>query len=288
VTEKLPWSNRLGFNKDAEFPTVSSRRNASASENDALELGSGFTLLGGITTTLGYKRSSSRNLTTVGSERTENVNTSWPELTLQIKRFKTLPLIKKYVNWFIDVFAPRTSYSRQRTEVRSIDKGFVLSRGTVINRSPLLSINFKLFKRLSMSGSYGYSVATEDKADRFTGLDESQTRNTKKTIAASAKYSFSAPTGISIPLFGKLKFKSVVTIDFNVQYGSTRSERSNRGGPFVIFTDNSNFSASPVISYTFSNQIRGGMTLRWQDSNDLQRHRKSHVREVQLWTEIQF
>jgi hypothetical protein len=80
----------------------------------------------------------------------------------------------------------------------------------------------------------------------------------------------------------------MVTIDLGVQYGSNRSEKSNLGKPAVVFTDNSSFAASPVISYTFSNQIRGGLTVRWQDTNDLQRHRKSHVREVQLWTEIHF
>jgi hypothetical protein len=288
VKDKLPWSYRLGFNTGREFPMVSTRRNPSAGENNSFELGSGFTLLGGITTSVGYKTNASRNTMTVGTDRTETVNTSWPELSIQIKRFTTLPLIKRYVNWFIDVFTPRTSYSRQIREVHNLDNGFVLNRGKTINRSPLLSVSFKLFQRLSLSGSYGYSIAIEERTDRFTGLSESESRNTKKTAAVSVKYAFSAPTGISIPLFGKMKFKSMVTIDFNVQYGSTRAERSELGGPYVIFTDNSNFSASPIISYTFSNQIRGGMTVRWQDSNDLQRHRKSHVREVQLWTEINF
>jgi len=288
VENRLPWSYRLGIGTGREFPMVSTKRNPSAGENDAFELGSGFTLLGGITTTVGYKTNASRNTTSVGSDRTETVSTSWPELTIQIKRFTKLPLIKNYVNWFIDVFAPRTSYSRQIRKVHNLDNDIVLDRGTTISRSPLLSVNFKLFQRLSLSGSYGYSIAIEERNDRSTGLSESETRNTKKTVAVSAKYAFSAPTGISIPLLGKLKFKSMVTVDFNVQFGSTRSEKSDLGRPYVVFTDNSNFSASPVISYTFSNQIRGGMTVRWQDSNDVQRHRKSHVREVQLWTEINF
>jgi hypothetical protein len=60
------------------------------------------------------------------------------------------------------------------------------------------------------------------------------------------------------------------------------------GLPFTPFTNTSSFAASPVISYSFSSQIRGGISARWQDTNDLRRNKKSHVREVQLWTEIRF
>jgi hypothetical protein len=288
ILDKLPWKNRLGFDSRADFPSTGSNRNPSAGESESLDLSSGFSLLGGISTTVSYKTKTSRSLTSVGTDRTESITTSWPELSIQIRRFTTLPLLKKYVNWFIDIFSPRTGYSRQISEVRSLDGGFAISRTETINRSPVISLNLKLFSKLSLSGSYGNTLSIEEKANRSNGTPEYEVRTTKETIAVSTKYAFSAPTGISIPIFGKLKFKSMVTIDLGVQYGSNRSEKSNLGKPAVVFTDNSSFAASPVISYTFSNQIRGGLTVRWQDTNDLQRHRKSHVREVQLWTEIHF
>jgi hypothetical protein len=286
--DKLPWRNRLGFNSRAEFPSAGSNRNPSAGESNSLDLSSGFSLLGGISTTVSYKTKASRSLTSVGTDRTESVTTSWPELSIQIRRFTTLPLLKKYVNWFIDIFSPRTGYSRQISEVRSLDGGFPISRTETVDRNPLISLNFKLFSKMSLTGSYGKNLSIEEKANRSNGTPEYEVRTTKKTIAVSTKYAFSAPTGISIPIFGKLKFKSMVTIDLGVQYGSNRSEKSNAGGPASVFTDNSSFATSPVISYIFSNQIRGGLTIRWQDTNDIQRHRKSHVREVQLWTEIHF
>jgi len=288
VPNKLPWKYRFGFDKNAEFTVVSSTRNPSAGKGRNWDLGSGFTLLGGFTTTVGYKVSITEALTAIGTDRTRSTTTSWPELTLQIRRFTKLPLIKKYLNWFIDVFSPKTNYSRQVRKTDNLDRGFTISRSEPINRSPLLSLNLKLFQKLSLSGSYGATKTNEKKANNSTGAPESETRNTKTTAALSAKFAFSAPGGISIPLLGKMKFKSQVSIDMSVQYGSNLVETSRLGLPFVPFTKTSSFAASPVISYTFSSQIRGGLTARWQDTNDVLRHRKSHVREIQIWTEIHF
>jgi hypothetical protein len=245
-------------------------------------------VLGGITTTIGFKEGVSRNLATVGTDRTETINTSWPELTLQIRKFTHLPFIKKQVNWFIGVFSPRTGYSRQAKEVRNVDRDGTINRSETINRNPIISLNLKIFRRLSLSGAYNVARTIDEKFNRSTFQIDTETRSTKKTIALSTKYAFSAPSGLSIPLLGKLKFKSMVSIDFNVQYASNMVETSKKGGDFVPFTNTSSFSASPVLSYSFSTKIRGGVTMRWQDTNDAQRHRVSHVREVQIWTEIQF
>jgi len=42
----------------------------------------------------------------------------------------------------------------------------------------------------------------------------------------------------------------------------------------------------PDISYTFSQQIKGGLSMRWRDSNVS--NQKTHLREVQIWMEIRF
>lgn len=286
--EKLPWRYRLGLDAMAEFPTISSSRNPSMGESVAYELSSGFSLLGGITTTVGYKTSINRSLTAVGTDRTEGVSISWPEVSLQIRRFTTLPLLKPYVNWFIDVFSPRTSYSRQVKKTENLDRGFTITETETINRSPVLSLNLKLLQRLSLTGSYNVTKTVEERNDRSSGVAQGETHTTKESIALATKFSFSAPGGIKIPLLGRLKFKSMVSIDFSIQYASNLVEKSGQGSPFTPFTNTSSFSASPVISYSFSSKIRGGISARWQDTNDLQRNKKSHVREIQLWTEIRF
>ncbi len=286
--EKPGWKYRLGFDTDAEIRQGSTSQNPSSAESVDYELSSGFSLLGGIKTTVTYSEKTSRDLITVGQDRTETTSTSWPELTITIQKFTFLPLLKGPVNWFINVFSPRTGYSRQIQKDANLDRGFLVSKTETIGRSPLLSLNLKLFRSFSLSGSYSRTNTYDWQYNRTTGLLQSETRSVRKTLAVTSKYAFSAPGGISIPLFGKLKFKSTVSIDVTVRYNSNLSETSTNGMPFVIGQNKSDFTVSPVIRYTFSQQITGGITARWQDNNDIKYNRKSHVRELQIWAEIRF
>jgi hypothetical protein len=287
--EKPPWSYRLAFRTTPTFAIGKTTRNASSNKSLSYKLGSGFGLLGGITTTVGFSRSIDEDVIVVGTTRSRKTSTSWPELSVSIQKFKVLPLLKGPVNWFIGIFAPRTGYSRQLTESRDIDKGFILSRSTVTNRNPLLSISFKVFSALSLSGSYGTGYTLDERFGATDGKLQQMTRSSRKSVTTSGKYSFSAPGGIGLPLFGKLKFKSTVSIDLSVKYDLTKSETSNDGGvTYSVGSDKSSFQVSPKIAYTFSRQIQGGLTARWQDTNDGQRGKSSHVREIQIWTEITF
>ena len=248
---------RLGFTTTADFPTGSTNQNPSSSERVSYDLGSGFTFLTGITTTVNYRRSVNRDLVTIGRDRFESRSTSWPDLTIRIQKFRSLPLIKPYVKWFIDVFAPRTAYNRTVSEDFNISDGFSTGKTETVSQNPVLSINFRLFRSLSITGSYSTTETNEDRRNRVSGQPVSETRTNRTTYAISGKYSFSAPGGIGLPLLGKLKFKSTVSIDVNVKFGSNLSETSTKSiddkgnvtsGPFVVGTDNSDFSVSPVIS----------------------------------------
>ena len=287
AVEKPAFMYRLGFETDPDFETGITTRTPRASENMAYDFGSGFSLLGGISTTVAYRTQVSRELINSGQERTETQSTSWPDVSLRISEFKTMPFIKPYLNWFIGVFSPRTAYSRQVSEARNIDAGFTINRTTTTSRNPVLSINFKVFRDLSMSGSYTTSEVYKEDWNRGTGLLQSEIRETKSSYAVTAKYSFSAPGGFRIPLFGKVKFKSTMSIDVNVKKSSDFKEKSEKGEPWRTFTEASVFSVSPRISYGFSQQIRGGLTGRWQDTND-KFNKKTHIRELQIWTEINF
>lgn len=288
VRSKLPMKYRLGLDINGDFPLVESNRNPSAGETINLDLTSGFSVLGGISASVAYKVGTSRSLFAVGTDLTETVTTSWPELSISIRRFQTLPLLKPYVNWFIDVFSPKTSYSRQTKETENLDRGFIVNWSETINQSPLINLNLKLWQRLSLSGSYNLTTTKEERFDKVSGELDVETRSSKKSISVTTKYSFTAPTGIKIPLFGRLKFKSVVNTDVTVQYTSELVESASEGSGFAPFRNNTSFAVSPVVSYSFSTQIKGGITARWQDTNDQQNRRKSHVREVRLWTEIRF
>ncbi|MEW6413380.1 MAG: cell surface protein SprA [Candidatus Zixiibacteriota bacterium] len=282
------WQYRFGFKDEAEVGEVEGAAGVrTTTEGRKYNLGSGFTFLGGMVTKVKYAQSVSEDIYKQGS-RYRTTSTSWPDLTIRIQKFKSFPLIKDYLNKFIDVFAPRTGYSRQVREAEDIDAGFPTSRTTSKNYKPLLSISFKVFRALSLSASYSLTEETKEIFNPTTGDEQTTTNGTKESIAATTKYSFSSPKGITLPIFGSVKFKSTVDIEVTVRINSEVSETKRPGESFVPSVDKSDFLLTPVISYTFSQQMKGGLTLRWQDSNDNYRGKKSHTREVQIWTEISF
>jgi hypothetical protein len=281
------WQFRFGVDKETDIERVSETRTPSARESRGYDFGSGFSFLGGFATTVKFRQSISTDLVRQG-DRHEKISTSWPDLGIRISRFTTLPLLKPIVNRFIEIFQPRTNFSRKLSEDRNIDGGFITSRTEEISQSPLLQINFRLLKKLTFSGTYNRSKSTRETFNSINGEPETETRSEQSSLAFSTGYSFSAPGGISIPLFGKLKFKSDVKIDINVRMNNSHSETAKPGEPFVTSADKSDFSVQPVISYTFSRQVKGGLSGRWQDSEDNYSNRRSHARELTIWAEMRF
>ena len=287
MVDRPAMSYRFGFHDSPDVEISDDPQPASSGRGESYDIGSGFNFLGGLVTTVKFKESVNTDLIKRGTLY-RNTSTSWPELTIRIQKFKRLPIIKRVVNKFIDVFAPRTGFAKQTKKTEDITNGFITNRTTSTKYNPLLSINFKLFRSLSLSASYNFS---EDKRESFSPVDgklETVSNATNRSFALTSNYSFTSPHGISIPLFGKLKFRSTVDLRLTVKFNASKTETSNNGGPFAPTVDKSDFTFSPVISYTFSRQIKGGLTLRWQDTNDNYKNRKTHTREVQLWTEITF
>lgn len=287
MLSRPPLEYRFGLTREAEVKLNPQGRSPSSSEGESYSASSGFGFLGGISTDVKYSRSVSRDLVRQGA-RTEQISTNWPELNIRIRNFRTLPLIKPYVNKFIDIFSPQTSYSRSTRETVDLDNGFRTAYSEMVAYQPLLSINFNLFRKLSLSGSYSLNQDRSENYNSTNGALEKVTRSTKKSLSFTAQYSFSAPGGIGLPLLGRVKFTSTVNIQGNVKINSQKSETSDRGKPFVVSTDKSDFSWSLSIRYNFSRELSGGLTTRWQDSRDNYRNRNSHVREVQLWVELSF
>lgn len=259
----------------------------SSGESHSIDLSSGFDFFGGITTQVKFKRSVSTDLVKVG-RLTESKSTMWPDLNIRIQRFKKLPLIKGIVNKFIDVFAPRTKFSRQVKETIDLSSGNRTEYSVSRNHNPLLSVNFKVFRSLSLNSSYSYSTDSRDNHNQVTGDIESTSKSYKKSLSLSTNYSFSSPSGISIPLFGKLKFRSTVDLSLTLKINKQLSETIKPDTDPTLSVNKSEFSVAPKISYTFSSQIKGGITLRWQDTNDYKNNKTTHVRQVDLWTEIRF
>jgi hypothetical protein len=287
MLERPSLKYRFGFEREPGVPLSSDTRARSAGEDMQYNFGSGFGLFGGISTTVKYSYSEGVELIKQGP-RYKGTNVGWPDLSVRISQFKKFPLIKGALNKFIEVFSPRTGYTRRVQESFDIDNNFLVAKRVTQGYSPLISINFKLWRALSVSGSYTLDENNEERYNTGDGTLQTNTKTQNRTIAATSKYSFSAPGGLSIPLFGKVKFTSTVDIDLAVRYVSSKSETAKLGQPFFVSSDKADMSIVPTISYSFSRQMRGGLSGRWQDTSDATTNRNSHVRQLQIWVEIRF
>ncbi|MBK7141654.1 MAG: cell surface protein SprA [bacterium] len=279
------WIYRLGVELDADVETIRESRNPESRETKNYEANSGFKFLGGLSTKVRFRRTISRDLVKIG-DRAERTSTSWPDLDVTIGKFKTLPLIKGPVNKFIDVFAPRFGYSRETTEEMNLSLGKLLSESESEDFNPLLGVNFKLFRSLSLSATYGLDKKKGTRYNQSTGDITSKTESTQRSITVTSRYSFRSPGGLKLPFFGKMKITSTMNLELNVRHTKSESKSAIGENDLQSSADKSDMMITPVISYDFSTQIKGGLTGTWQDTKD--GTRKSHVRMLQIWAEIRF
>lgn len=287
MKERPRFLYRLGLSRSADVPVTNQNSSQPfSSEGEQYELSTGFIFLGGLALDVKLRRDINRDLVKVG-DRMERVSSGWPDLNIRIQPFKKLPLMKKAVNKFIAVFTPRTAFGRQIREETNLTQGYLTSRTITVSRSPVLAINFKLLRALSMTGSYSTSSTETERFSSTSTRRISISRSSQKTVVVTSQYSFSAPGGIGLPFLGKLKFKSQAQIGVDVRFNSTFSEAGTEGQKIAKGRDATDFAVSPTIGYQFSPQIKGGLTARWQDSRDAS-NTKSHTRELRMWAEIRF
>jgi hypothetical protein len=281
------WQYRYGFEESTDIELTLDPRPQSSSKGKVYDFQSGFSFLGGINTNVKFSKSISTDLIKQ-SNLYEIKSTNWPNLTISIGQFKKFPFFKKQINKFIRVFSPRTGFNRQSNETYNIEGGFITNKTTITNYRPVFSFTFRPLKALNLNSTYNFSKNEEEKYNLTTGDIQSISIAKQSTFDFTIRYSFSSPTGIKLPILGRLKVRSTVDISTNVKFNSNKTETSSNGEPFRPSIDKDDISISPIIAYTFSEQIKGGLTMRWQDSNDNTRNRKTHSREVQIWTEIRF
>jgi Motility related/secretion protein len=285
LTGRPDWRFRYGFAEkpdSALFGKTVVGRTRSRSMSTSYDLGSGFTILKGLAVDVRYQQSQSQELDKADPIMT--VSRNFPDLTIRISQFKGLPLIEPYVNKFIQLFSPRTDYRKEVRWSRDVNGNFDISRLTTEAWNPLVSVNFKLMRDLVLTSSYTLSTDREIKNNPENGDPLLTSTSTRKTFGLATSYSFSSPGGINIPLFGRLKFRSTVKIDFDAKKNFQKSETSTSG----VTVDKSDLTFATRISYTFSQQVTGGLRAKWGKATDGTLDRNSYIVEIALETRITF
>jgi len=306
---RASWMFRLGFTEElgAGFKTATGsggiqQSSYSIARSTGYALRSGTKFFGGLKTDITFNRQVSRDLYKSTNPR-KTVNTTFPDIKFSIQPLTTF----KFLNSFIRKFSPRTSYTRSKSEVTDLPGGNLLSEKVTVSMRPFLSVNVNVLNGVNLNMTHDRSTSEDKLYNSQTNGLTSIKNSTQTSTSIGAKYSFTSPKGIKLPIFGRMKFKSTMTIQVDI---SIRKQKDRSGTPnpdfgadpssvdssanvtseFLMATtgDRSDLVVSPVISYTFSQQIKGGITAKWQTSEDALLNRTTHTRELQFWVDIRF
>jgi hypothetical protein len=163
---------------------------------------------------------------------------------------------------------------------------------TTTDYSPLASVSIDWKYVTGMRTTISYTKSIQDRIQFDDGLagdgrQISRVKDLSNAIVVKTTYSFKAGKGLWLPLFGRIKIQSNLSLDLDVSRRTNQTENHDPGKASTITAKRVDFAVQPRISYNFSTNIKGGLNARWQDSDDL-KNGKNHIRELEFWVEIRF
>lgn len=267
------------FGLTNELPRGLNSSNNTRSNSDNYTVGSGLALGSGADLNARYSKQVRRSFISSGTTRLESQ--VFPDLSF------TLSSLEKRVGILKKIIPPgslSSNYQRQTSKTFDVRTGRPNDVSTTRSFNPLVSVSSTFSRGLSSNFSYGKSIQT---IRSFVGSTLSE--NKEKTIAFTARYSFVAPKGIRFPLLRGIRLASSLNTNLGVRYTrrTTRNPSPNAARRGVT-SDFSDLSIAPQLSYTFSTQVDGGLTVQWTDHNDHVAKRSTHVRSAQFWVDLKF
>jgi len=273
---------QFGLSDTTNLSSVSglSTNTISSTDNQSYTASSGLAFGRAIDVALKFQHSEQRNQSTNISGNSSN---SWvkfrqfdlpfPEWTVRIGGLSSLPLFKSL---FKSVTFSH-SFSGQRDVTWDQTSDNETRRSFTTNFRPLgkLDLNFK-------NGFTGNIQINSSKtlSQTLTTGGENQTEN----IDISVTTNYSKRSGFRIPIwpFNKKELKN--SIDFSFTFTASTSSRKNKAPGKSVFEEQDSttrWSVSPRLTYSFSNQVRGGAFLEI-GKTDSKRIGKTSIQEFGL------
>lgn len=286
LADKASQKFRLGFTEDPGVASVASSSTtirASKSITKSLSASSGMDLFAGISVDVSYGRSTRE---TFDATPTKTITENWPDLKFNLRSIKGLWYFGKLMN----ALSPNSRYSRTKDTKKHTNALYPFDISTKEAFSPLISFTINPLRSMRTTFRYETGSHTNTKISEVSGQTTNITERSNQSFAVSWTYSFSNPSGVKLPLLGRIKFQSNLSVTLDVNYSKSYGENANANNNFEFVTNENKTSLTvrPSANYSFSSTVKGGLSARWQDSNDITTRRKSHTRELGLWVELRF
>jgi len=270
---------QFGFTKDpgAEIRDVTGgARRFSNNQTRSFNATSGFKFILGSKVTSKYNLRRQKSLT----NQVQNSSVNFPDLTVSFSRLERYRIF----GWIFQSLTLNSSFSRKTDESLNTNTDEVTKKNVTDGFNPLIGAAITWPRGVKTTIRYETSEGTQQ---TFTGSSPKQITS-NRSITVSNQVQFRSPTGIKIPLFGRLKFQSTLSLNLDISKRFSKSERISLNGTVTPGNESTDLTIAPRASYGFSTNIKGGMQMRWTDREDKRTRKKSHVRQVGIWVEIRF
>lgn len=215
-----------------------------------------------------------------GGGELRTVAIKYPNLSLDILRLESLPLLKKWVRNSSLRTGLNQSIERRYDVSGGVDSLISDSKGISFN--PLLSWTSTWKNGLSTTFDATYSVTD---ANTYSGVTVVRSKMLNWGGSANFGYTFSAPRGLSLPFLKGLRFRSNLTVNLALRYTRNTNYFTNLDRPA---SDASTLSANMGLSYNFSSSITGGANFDYSQSSDKNSNQDTRRVGLNVWTNVMF
>ncbi len=224
----------------------------------------------------GYNKGITTNLVW-GTNNTKTITREYPDLTVTVSQVEKLPFLVRYVSTS-SVSSSFNQVIETRGDFKPDSALNITEESRTYEFSPLASwqINWKkgINSSVDVRHSQGYSIRYD--------AGEFRTNHKTEGVDASLAYSFSAPTGIHLPLLQKIHFKSTLTVNLSAGY-SKHLEWIPETYPLTKPSDYSTFTSRLGLSYQFSNSINGGSDVDYSQNKNNNTNINTKIIGVNFW-----
>lgn len=267
--------------KASKLPVASASTVGGSAVGNSYSARSRVTLLGVSATLTGnLSQQESRNTSAV----TETQSLEFPSVRVTFSELTKIGLIKRLANSASVDFAYIVKNDFQ-DQIRDTLTKTRTSETTDRRFSPLLGLNLNFKGNMSTNIKIDHAVR---EAEQPSQLTTPKSKNVDDAVNLGFRYSFSAPKGIRLPFLSGIKLSSTMNFSTAITWNKSRQYQSVNNGAYELRGDRSSFSVAPQAGYSFSQNLTGGFSARWQDSNDKFQQAKTHSRELGFWVEFRF
>ncbi|HTW90913.1 MAG TPA: hypothetical protein VMH22_04325, partial [bacterium] len=302
VYDASPWPYRLGFTDIFAFDTLHQSPTTTRERHNTLRASSGGHV-SDLTAQIACELSQGEVLPSLPQSPTLDRSLTWPELDLTQDKVEKL-----FKNWATD--SKLTASYKHRLDIGGqFVPYYELGNGDSValeslgmrNRnetddnefSPLLSWSTTWKRRFSTTLSVNYTFGTTTIFLDDSGAARSVTYSNDRGANLSLSYTFSAPQGLRLPLLGKLRFSSDLSLTWSLQANQTHRylqqwvSRDSADSATELERNNT-LSTSLAASYRFSRSMEAGLTAEYSQNRGLAITTTTESMDLDLWVLFKF